>query len=159
MIKTVKKGKIIVMIKEYTNQLMPNETNHHPLTNAQPNSEPWVTTPQPAFPSVIIQQVPMRSGTAFWSLRITCPSCVSSQFHVHPQPAHWQERIEQKILWLGVNTVPRQQEHQGVINIILIRNQSHCTVTDTRKKTVLSQLKTEQERWEHLFILAYFYPF
>lgn len=89
------------MIKEYTNQLMNNETNHRPLTDAQPVSEHGVTIPQPVFPSVIIQHDATWSGIALWSLGISCPSCVPSQVFLHPQPTRWQGSIKQNILDLG----------------------------------------------------------
>lgn len=52
--------------------------------------------------------------------------------------------------WLGVDSVP-QQQRCGVVKIIFILNQSHCTAADPRKTTVQSKLKTGQDCCEDLF--------
>jgi len=72
-------------------------------------------------------------GTSFWSVGVSCPSCVPSQLLVQPQPTRWWGGVRKK----GLDAVQAllSSKHAFVINTLSTINPKHSPTQATSKKT------------------------
>lgn len=113
---TEKEGKIILLIKEYTNQMMHSAVTYQPLTNAKP--VPAQEQPSwSAFPDIITEH-----DTTQYQIvgQFVCLTSVPSQSNVHLQSLYQICIRKMKSSSLSVSSAPKQLKHQCFINIILI---------------------------------------
>lgn len=86
------------------------------------------------FPAFISRSIIIWHRISLWSVRVSCPSCVSPNFWESPACSLSGQCEKQKKPWHWVSTVPQQLKHQHAISALFITNPKHSPIPATRKK-------------------------